>query len=483
MADAVIIDAVRTPLGRGRAAGTLAATHPVDLLAHTLGAIVERNDLDPALIDDVIAGCVTQAGEQSLNIGRRAVLAAGYPERVPATTIDRQCGSSQQALHFAAQAIMSGTQDVVVASGVESMSRVPMGSSVFGPNGPVEDLDGPRFHARYPEGLVSQGIASELIAARWNLSRTQIDEFAVRSQANAAAARDGGRFDREIVPLKAVGPDGELTLVTTDEGIRESTVEGLASLRPAFQADWASERFPQIEWSTTAANSSQLTDGAAAVLVTSDARARELGLRPRARIHTMTVEGDDPLYMLTAIIPATAKLLARAGLGIGDIDLFEVNEAFGSVVLAWLAETGADPDRVNVNGGAIALGHPLGASGARLTSTLLNVEQREGRFGLQVMRGRRPVERHDHRAAAVIAGRLVIRPEAGSAFVDPAAGGPSSQRPAQGAERAGGRAHGLLAQVRRRVDDRDVENACGVAFQLRPGGDAELLCEQTHVVP
>jgi|JI10StandDraft_1071094.scaffolds.fasta_scaffold22558_4 acetyl-CoA acyltransferase len=405
MADAVIIDAVRTPLGRGKAGGILSSTHPVELLAHTLRAVVERNGLDPGVIDDVIAGNVTQVSEQAFNIGRRAVLAAGYPERVPATTIDRQCGSSQQAIHFAAQAIMSGTQDVVVAAGVESMSRVPMGSSAVGaPGGTPDhdsslisagpgstgrgtlDLDGPSFHERYPDGLVSQGIASELIAAKWGLSRAEVDEFALRSQVNAAAARDRGRFDHEIVPLEVVGPDGDLQLVTSDEGIRESTIDGLAKLRPAFGADWASERFPQIQWVTTAANSSQLTDGAAAVLVTSDAKAKELGLTPRARIHSLAVEGDDPLYMLTAVIPATKKLLARAGLTIDDIDLFEVNEAFASVVLAWQKELGADPDKVNVNGGAIALGHPLGASGARLAGTLLNaLEQRDGRFGLQVM--------------------------------------------------------------------------------------------------
>ena len=386
MADAVIIDAVRTPLGRGKAAGALAATHPVDLLAHTFRALTERTGLDPDTIDDVIAGCVTQSSEQSLNVGRRAVLAAGFPERVPATTIDRQCGSSQQAIHFAAQAVMSGTQDVVVAGGVESMSRVPMGSSVVTADGGIANIDGEALPQRYPEGLVSQGIASELIAARWNLSRQQLDEFALRSQENAAAARDSGRFDNEIVPLKTAGPDGSLTLVTSDEGIRQSTIEGLAKLRPAFEADWAAERFPQIQWSTTAANSSQLTDGAAAVLVTSETKARELGLTPRARIHSVAVEGDDPLYMLTAVIPATKKLLARSGLSISDIDLFEVNEAFASVVLAWLSETGADPDKVNVNGGAIALGHPLGASGARLAGTLLNaLEQRDARFGLQVM--------------------------------------------------------------------------------------------------
>ena len=301
---------------------------------------------------------------------------------MPATTIDRQCGSSQQAIHFAAQGIIAGSYDIVVAAGVESMSHAPMGVSV----GTATDIDGVAFAERYPEGLVSQGIASELIAAKWDLDREALDAFALRSQQRAAAARDKGRFENEIVPIKVAGPDGSLVLVSTDEGIRESTADGLAKLRPAFQADWAEARFPQIRWATTAANSSQLTDGASAVLLMSAERAAELGFTPRARIHSLAVEGDDPLLMLTAVIPATAKLLGRAALTIDDIDLFEVNEAFASVVLAWLAETGADPDKVNVNGGAIALGHPLGGSGARLTTTLLNaLEQRGGRYGLQVM--------------------------------------------------------------------------------------------------
>jgi acetyl-CoA acyltransferase len=381
MADAVIVDAVRTPLGKGKPTGALAGVHPVDLLAHPLAALVERTGLDPAVIDDVIAGTVTQVGEQSLNIARKGVLAAGYPERVPATTVDRQCGSSQQALHFAAQGVQAGAYDVVVAAGVESMSRVPMGASALG-----ADTSGDRLRLRYPDGLVPQGIAAELIAARWDISRGDLDRFALSSQQKALAARDEGRFDHEIAPIKVAGPDGSLTLVTTDEGIRASTLEGLAALRPAFQADWAEQRFPQINWSITAGSSSQLTDGAAAVLVTSAERAAELGLRARARIHTTVVEGDDPLYMLTAVIPATRKLLAKAGLGIDDVDLFEVNEAFASVVLAWAKELGADLDKVNVNGGAIALGHPLGASGARLTTTLLNaLEQRDARYGLQVM--------------------------------------------------------------------------------------------------
>ncbi len=383
MPEAVIVDAVRTPLGRGREGGALAGVHAVDLLAAPLAALAERTGVDPALLDDVVVGCVTQSGEQSLNVARRGVLAAGYPERVPATTVDRQCGSAQQAIHQAAQAVMAGVQDLVVAGGVESMSRVPMGASAVGA---TEGLEGRLLVERYPDGFVPQGIAAELIAARWDLPRSRLDEFALRSQELAAAARDRGSFDREIVPMKEPGPDGGLVEVTSDEGIRASTAEGLARLRPAFEAPAWSERFPQIRWSTTAANSSQITDGAAAVLVTSPERAASLGLRPRARIHSMVVEGDDPLMMLTAVIPATRKLLGRAGVSLADVDLFEVNEAFASVVLAWADELGADLDRVNVHGGAIALGHPLGASGARLTATLLGaLEEREARFGLQVM--------------------------------------------------------------------------------------------------
>jgi acetyl-CoA acyltransferase len=381
MSDAVIVDAVRTPLGKGRPGGALAGVHPVDLLAHPLAALVERTGIDPQMIDDVIAGCVSQIGEQSTNIARRAALAAGYPERVPATTIDRQCGSAQQAIHFAAQGVLAGVYDVVVAGGVESMSRVPMGSNVAG-----ADLDGPRLSARYPDGLVPQGISAELISARWGIDRAALDAFSLTSQQRAAAARDAGRFDREIVPLKVTGADGGQIEVAADEGIRESSLEGLAKLNPAFRSEAMTERFPQINWSITAGNSSQITDGAAALLITSAERAAQLGLRPRARVHSMVVEGDDPLYMLTAVIPATRKLLERSGLRLADIELFEINEAFASVVLAWAKEIGADLDKVNVHGGAIALGHPLGASGARLTTTLLNaLEQRNGRFGLQVI--------------------------------------------------------------------------------------------------
>jgi len=382
MPEAVIVDAVRTPLGKGKPTGALAGVHPVDLFAHPLRVIVERTGLDPATVDDVIGGAVTQSGEQSVNVTRRALLAAGYPERVPATTVDRQCGSSQQAIHFAAQGIVAGAYDIVVAGGVESMSRVPMGSNVQG----ATDIDGVALHDRYPDGFIPQGVAAERIATRWGLDRGALDAFALQSQERAAAARDTGRFDHELVPIKAPGPDGALVEVAADEGIRASSLDALAKLTPAFAHEHWEQRFPGITWGTTAGNSSQLTDGAAATLLMSDTKAAELGLRPRARVHSMVVEGDDPLYMLTAVIPATRKLLARSGLRLEDIDLFEVNEAFSSVVLAWAQEIGADLDKVNVNGGAIALGHPLGGSGARLTATLLNaLEQRDARYGLQVM--------------------------------------------------------------------------------------------------
>jgi acetyl-CoA acyltransferase len=377
---AVIVDAARTPLAKGKATGALASVHPVDLLAHPLGALLERNHLDGGLVDDVIVGVVGQVREQGANIARRAVLAAGYPERVPATTVDRQCGSSQQAISFAAQGVMAGSYDLVVAAGVESMSRIPMGSPTAG----TADTSGERFRLRYPDGMVPQGVSAELIAARWGLGRGALDEFALRSQERAGASR--AFFEGEIAPLKVRDEHGGLTIVAADEGIRPTTLDGLARLRPAFADDRWTERFPQIDWSVTAGNSSQITDGAAAVLVASAERAAQLGLRPRARVVSMAVEGDDPLYMLTAVIPVTAKLLARTGLRISDIDLFEVNEAFASVVLAWATDTGADLDRVNVHGGAIALGHPLGASGARLATTLLHsLEERGGRYGLQIM--------------------------------------------------------------------------------------------------
>ncbi|MFI6521951.1 thiolase family protein [Spirillospora sp. NPDC050679] len=372
MRDAVIVEAVRTPVGKGKANGALHGEHPADLLARTLRALVERAGLDPALIDDVIGGVVTQAGEQALNLTRTAVLAAGFPESVPAMTVDRQCGSSQQALHIAAQGVRSGAYDIAVACGVESMSRVPMGSAVL----PGSDPFGPGLAARYPEGLVGQGISAELIAARWNLAREELDAYAYESHRRAAEAWKNGEFDREVAWT------GQ-----PDETVRPGTSpEVLAGLRPAYYDAATAERFPEIDWRITAGNASPINDGAAAVLVMAAETAERLGLRPRARFHSFAVAGDDPLLMLTAIVPATAKVLDRAGLALGDIDLFEVNEAFASVVLAWQRETGADPARVNVRGGAIAIGHPLGASGARLMTTLLhNLEDRGARYGLQTM--------------------------------------------------------------------------------------------------
>ncbi|MEV0404876.1 thiolase family protein [Actinoallomurus sp. NPDC050550] len=382
MNDAVIVDAVRTPIGKGKPGGALSGMHPVDLHAHAIRSLIERTGIDPAIVDDVISGAVGQIGEQSGNTARWAALAAGLPESVPAVTVDRQCGSSQQAIHFAAQGVISGAYDVVIASGVESMSRVPIGSQTAG-----RDFLGPGVAERYPDGLVPQGISAELIAQRWELSRQRLDDFAAESHHRAARAWADGRFAAEVSPLKAPSADGALVTVAQDESVRPSTSpQILAGLRPAFRADVWEERFPQIDWRITAGNSSPVNDGAAAVLITSGQTARRLGLRPRARLHTFAVVGDDPLLMLTGIIPATRKVLDRAGLTLHDIDAFEVNEAFTSVVLAWLAETGADPAKVNVNGGATAIGHPLGASGARLMTTLLSVlEQRGGRYGLQTM--------------------------------------------------------------------------------------------------
>jgi acetyl-CoA acyltransferase len=371
MRDAVIVEAVRTPVGKGKPDGALHEVHPVDLLARTLQALVARSGIDPALVDDVIGGVVTQAGEQAFNLTRSAVLAAGFPESVPAMTVDRQCGSSQQAAHQAAQGVMSGAYDIVIACGVESMSRVPMGSSSKG-----ADPFGPMFHGRYPEGLVGQGIGAELIAAKWKISREEQDAFAFESHRRAAGAWERGEFDREVAWTGS-----------RDETVRPGTsLEALAGLKPAFQYPKAEERFPEIGWNVTAGNSSPINDGAAALLIMGADVAERLGLRPRARFHTFAVAGDDPLLMLTAIIPATEKVLARSGLGIEDIDLFEVNEAFASVVLAWQRETGADLAKVNVKGGAIAIGHPLGGSGARIMTTLLHaMEDRGARFGLQTM--------------------------------------------------------------------------------------------------
>ena len=382
MREAVIVEAVRTPGGKGKPGGQLSGWHPVDLLAETLRGLVDRSGIDPAIIDDVITGCVSQAGEQAFNVGRNAVLAAGFPESVPATTIDRQCGSSQQAAHFAAQGVISGAYDVAVACGVEVMSRVPMFSSTMGQN-PF----GERILARYEGGLVQQGISAELIAAKWGLDREAVDAFSAESHRRAAEATEAGRFANEILPIKVEREDGSVVEATTDEGIRPgTTVESLGALKPVFKDDAVQERFPQINWVIHAGNASQLTDGAAALLIMERSKAEALGLPIRARFHSFAVAADDPIYMLTGVIPATRQVLERAGLTIDDIDLFEVNEAFAPVVLAWAQELGADLDKVNVNGGAIALGHPLGASGAKLMTTLVNaLEQRGARYGLQTM--------------------------------------------------------------------------------------------------
>jgi len=382
MREAVIVGAVRTPVGKGKPGGKLSGWHPVDLLAETLRGLVERTGVDPERIEDVIAGCVSQVGEQGLNIGRNAVLAAGFPESVPATSIDRQCGSSQQAAHFAAQGVIAGAYDIAVACGVEVMSRVPMGSSAAG-GWPFTE----QIMKRYEGGLVPQGISAELIAAKWGQTREQLDELSAESHRRAIEATEEGRFTDEILPVKATMEDGSVEEVTTDEGLRPgTTVESLGNLRPAFQNDEYSERFPQINWVVHAGNSSQISDGAAALLIVERSKAEELGLEPLARFHTFAVAGDDPIFMLTGVIPATQQVLERSGLGIDDLDMFEVNEAFAPVPLAWAAELGADLQKVNVNGGAIALGHPLGGSGARLMTTLVHaMRQRGARYGLQTM--------------------------------------------------------------------------------------------------
>ncbi|MDJ0769809.1 MAG: thiolase family protein [Ilumatobacter sp.] len=373
MHTAVIVDAVRTPLGRRN--GKLSGWHPVDLAAETLRAIQERNDLDPGVVDDVVFGCVMQVGEQAANVARNAVLAAGWPEAVPGTTVDRQCGSSQQAAHFAAQGVMAGAYDVVVAGGVEVMTRVPMGSSMA--DGKYGYPFGPKVSARYADqgGLVPQGISAELIAEQWSICRDAMDEYGARSQHLAAMASDEGRFEREIVPV--VGTDEQL--VTRDEGLRATDVETLAKLKPAFVAEEDGGR-------VTAGNSSQITDGSAALLIMSEEKADALGLTPRARFVDFALAGTDPRLMLTAPIPATSKVLDRAGLTLDQMDVVEINEAFAAVVLAWQREHHPDMSKVNPNGGAIALGHPLGASGARLMTTLVNeLERSGGRFGLQTM--------------------------------------------------------------------------------------------------
>ncbi|MHB1066370.1 MAG: thiolase family protein [Candidatus Nanopelagicales bacterium] len=367
--DAVIVSAVRTPVGIGKPEkGVLSGIHPVDLSAIVLRAVTERAGVDPALVEDVIWGCVSQVGEQGVNVARNAVLTAGFPEEVPGTSVDRQCGSSQQAVTFAAASVIAGHQDIVIAGGVESMSRVPMFSNMVGGEGPFPAS----MHARYDDGLVPQGISAEMIAAKWGLSRTYLDELAAASQQRAAAARAAGLFDAEIVPVDA--PQGT---VTEDQGIRpDTTVQSLAALKTPFQADGV----------VTAGNASQISDGSAALLIMSSTKAAELGLSPIARIHTVAMAGVNPVIMLTGPIPATERAVKKSGLALSDIGAFEVNEAFASVIGAWLADTGADHALTNINGGAIALGHPLGASGARLMTTLVHHMQRTGtRYGLQTM--------------------------------------------------------------------------------------------------
>ena len=365
--DAVIVEAVRTPVGKRN--GGLSGVHPVSLSAHVLKALAGRSGIDPAVVDDVVWGCVGQVGEQTFDIGRNAVLAAGWPETVTGVTVDRQCGSSQQSVHFAAAGLIAGQYDVVVAGGVESMSRVPMGASVQGAN-PM----GPEFLERYGGVFPNQGVGAEMMAERWGLSRTQVDEYSVGSHEKAAAAQDAGRFEGQIAPV--TNDQGEV--ISADEGIRRgTTVDVLAKLKTVFKPEGGV---------ITAGNSSQISDGSAALLMTTSDKARELGLTPVARVHTAVLAGADPIIMLTAPIPATRKALARSGLGVDEIGAFEVNEAFAPVPLAWLAELGADPKALNYNGGAIALGHPLGGSGARLMTTLVHHMRDNGiRYGLQTM--------------------------------------------------------------------------------------------------
>ena len=373
MSEAVIVDAIRTPLGRRK--GSLSNTHPVDMLAHVLNNVVDRNRLDAAAVDDVIVGCVDQVGEQAVNIGRNAWLSAGLPESVPAVTIDRQCGSSLQALHFAAQGVMAGSYDIVIAAGVESMTRVPMQSTIGVHGTPMTaDLERRYQLGRWKRTFFDQALGAEMIAKQWGFTREDLDRFGLRSHQLAAAARQAGWFRAEIVrvPVRTVAGDAEEFF--EDEGIRTDTsLAKMASLAPAF---------PDLEL-ITAGNASQISDGASAALVTTPETAKRLGLRPRARFVSFAVAGVDPVTMLTGPIPATRKALDRAGLKVEDIDLFEVNEAFASVVLAWQKEIGAPWDRVNIHGGAIALGHPLGATGTRITASLLSaLEQRSGRYGL-----------------------------------------------------------------------------------------------------
>lgn len=382
--EAVIVGAVRSPIGRRN--GLLRDLHPVSLLAAMLKELVERTGIDPGDVDDCIAGCVSQVGDQTENVARSAWLAAGLPESVPATTVNRMCGSSQQAIHFAAQGIMAGVYDLVVAAGVESMTRVPMDSPYLG-----RDHYGPELRARYNDKLVSQAIAAELVADRWNIKRDEADDFGWRSHARAAAATRAGHFERELLPLKVIR-DGQPVLVDRDEGIRmEPDRKRMGELPPAFQNPMYERMFPgQVHWIITAGNASQISDGAAALLIASRKRAEALGLIPRARFHTFGLAGDSPVLMLTALIPATRKALDRAGLSLRDIEVVEINEAFAPVVLAWKKELSVPDDwfeeHVNPNGGAIALGHPLGGTGCRLMTTLLHeLERRGGRYGLQTI--------------------------------------------------------------------------------------------------
>jgi acetyl-CoA acyltransferase len=369
--EAVIVTAVRTAIGRRN--GRLKDWHPVDLMAQVLKDVVKRTGIDAGLVDDVIVGCVSQVGEQSLNIGRNAVLAAGFPEAVPGTTVDRQCGSSQQAIHFAAQGVLSGAYDIVIAGGVEAMTRVPMGSTAQGPGAPF----GPLMVERYNHGLVHQGISAELVAQKWELTREQLDAFSLESHRRAARATAEGRFTSQVLPIAVQNEDGNTFLFAHDEGIRpDSSLEKLAGLKPSFKPDGL----------ITAGNSSQISDGAAAVLIMERTTAERLGLTPRARFVSFALAGDDPVLMLTAPIPATRKVLHKAGLDLAQMDAIEINEAFASVVLAWQKSTGADLAKVNINGGAVAIGHPLGASGARITTMLLHeLERSGGRYGLQTI--------------------------------------------------------------------------------------------------
>lgn len=378
----VIVDVVRTASGRGKPGGALSGIHPVDLSATVLSALLERNGLDSKQVDDVIWGTVSQVGEQSMNIARRAVLAAGFDESVPGVSIDRQCGSSQQAVHFAAQGIIAGAYDIVIVGGAESMSRVPLGSSAVG-----GDTQPALLEERYPEGLVHQGISAELIASKWGFTRENLDTFAAESHRRAGAALSEGRFDGSILPVSVIDAEGIERVHNRDETVREgTTAEKLAGLSPAFYRESLSARFPEIQWSITPGNSSPLTDGASAALIMSERKALELGLTPRARVFGFGLAGADPLMMLTAPIPATQKILARTGMAVKDIDVYEVNEAFASVPLAWLEDMHADPSKLNPWGGAIALGHALGSSGTRLLGTMLEyLEHTGGRYGLQTM--------------------------------------------------------------------------------------------------